>query len=172
MVIPAPVSQTFGALLVNRGAISVTNFNGEMLSLDLVSGTKGQTGAVSECRVSAGVYDLVYSETIELSDPPHRLVVSQTPLDLWPYDPAERLPPIGSDRPTDDGSALFARLYGPVPPLDRFEATLEPHENGTSLTIAVSTHRAKPLGWFGRRQVAGTLTAYVAATCKKIAARV
>jgi hypothetical protein len=170
--VAAAPERVFGVILVQIQGFSPSNFSGETLEQRLISGITGQRGAVSEVRISAGVYDLTYEETILVSDAPWRLVVSQRPVDLYPYDPNERLPPLGADRPTDDGRKMFAHLFGATPPLLSADFSITSKGAGTHLTVAVTTTTENRPGWLTRRRIPRDMIRDARRFCEMVAKRV
>lgn len=122
-----------------------------LLGLRHVWGRRDAPGSQTILRHAHGAFDLELKETVIEADPPLRFVADQLPLRLLPYDPAERLPPLGDENPGNP-DRMFRMMFGKSPPLTRISLTFAPRAGGTDITLA-AVRDASGLGWFGRRRM-------------------
>lgn len=111
-------------------------------------GPKDAIGQRRLVRVALDLFDYHHVETLLRYDPPAGLTVEQRPEKLTRFDPAERLPPVGSSDPGDPDAA-FRSLFGKFPQPTRLTLDLVPNRHGTGVTLTAARPQ-EGLAWWKR----------------------
>lgn len=123
---------------------------GAYLSIYDIGGEPRNVGGQVLIRVNWGIIDLEIEETILEKVPPYTLRARQQAVRFLPYNPAERLPPIGDEVP-ENLDRMFARAYGTPPLTAEILYDLSEWNDGTRLNLKVEMKATKKPGWLGRR---------------------
>lgn len=147
----APREKLFTAILSQDVSPASVHRPGAFLSIKSVWGKPGTIGHQSLARINWGAADLVMKETTLNLRPPELIELSQQPQALLPYDPAERLPPIGHETPANLDK-IFASTYGTPPVTTIIRYDLEESDMGSLLRVTITARFETKPGWLKRRR--------------------
>lgn len=122
-----------------------------ILSHTPVWGTPGTAGYQIVFRMNWGLVDLEMTEIILHAKRPSMIRVSQRPQRFLPYNPVQRLPPIGDSAPANLEKAFTSR-FGPSPLTVELQYDLTPTPTGTALHASLDLRMMKKPGWLQRRR--------------------
>ena len=143
---------------------------GDILEVSTLSGTPHQVGHVAAVRVHWGLLDLHLTETITAHERPSHISISRLPMGASPYDPAERLPPPGTEF-FPNPERTFQRAFGtdPVPQILHF--ALQQRGAETALEISWDVSKRRRLTAWGNRRDARHLASELEAMLDAIFVR-
>jgi len=147
---PTTCTRLFDSIFLDKPTNAKGSVQGDMLAAHDISGTPHEVGHVFEGRYNLGVLDYVARTTLLEYTRPFHLVYEELPICYLPYDPHERLPPIGAEAPRNPDS-YFKAEFGEFPQAIKVTCQFETVNGLAACSLSITYDPERKPGWFRRK---------------------